>query len=392
MACVLGAGSLLGAFSIPVFSAFADEISDTRTVLASVNVSAPGLSCDAAAAQASVTFKVVGAPFTVQRYSVFIDGNGLPESAVDEAWPSVAVHQGFHPGRNLIEFILYGADNQSLDRKQTLLIGTAPNSGDIAPAQIDCVGAVAQDDESAWPALALNGTGQAAGQPSGDQYGNQGVDEPPTVIESTPAYFDGPIYTYYPAPVFFGPVFSAGYFSAPLIIYSPRPPLFYDNHRGPHYRPGSAGGNVHQGYGRDGEAAPARSYGDASNTGAGHAIDNNPGATHRGTFSTYSPPAYGGGAQSSGRAPAAPLNSNGNSGDRRNAAALSGAQRGYGDAPIYGAGNGADKGLHAPQQLPPPSRQLTPPQQMPLPTQRFGTPPPQALPRPVENRPSAPPR
>lgn len=382
-------GGLMCAFQFAACSAVAEEIPENKTVLASVNVPAPGLSCDDAAARASVTFKVVGAPFTVQRYSVFIDGDGLPESAVDEAWPSIAVQHGFHPGRNLIEFILYGADNQSLDRKQTLLIGASPNSGDVAPAQINCAGSVAQDDESAWPALALNGTGQAAGPLSGDQNGNQGADEPPPVIESTPTYFDGPIYTYYPAPVFFGPVFSAGYFSAPLIIYSPRPPLYYDNRRGPHYRPGSVS-NARPG--RD-SAAPPRSYGDTSNNESafGQTGENHSGAAHRGTFSTYSPPAYGGSTPSSGKAGKSNIPAFvDNGGDRRNAGAPYNAERGYGAVPIYDAGNRAGNVLHAPQQLPPPSRQLTPPQQLPLPSQRFGTPPPQAPPRPAENHSQSP--
>ncbi len=390
MASRPGFGGVLCAFLFAAAAVLADEISDNKIVLAAVNVPTPGLSCDDAAAQASVTFKVVGAPFTVQRYSVFIDGNGLPESALDEAWPSIAVQQGFHPGRNLVEFILYGADNQSLDRKQTLLIGAAANSSDVAPAQIDCSGAIAQDDESAWPALALNGTGQTVSEPSSDQDGNQSADQSAPVIESTSAYFDGPIYTYYPAPVFFGPVFSAGFFAAPRIIYGPRPPLFYDSRRGPHYRPGSAISNAHPG--RDG-AAPPRSYGDTSNNqdAFGQTGEIHPGAAHRGTFSTYSPPAYRGSTAGSGKAGKAGVSPFDDDGDRHNAAASSSAPRGYDAGPSYGnAAGGAQQNL--PQQLPPPSRQLTPPQQLPLPSQRFGIPRPQAAPRPAENRSQSAPR
>lgn len=376
-----------------------ERLADDQTIVASVNVPAPDLSCGDAALQARVTFKALKLPFEVKRVSVFVDGQGLPESSVEEAWPSIAVTRGLHPGRNLVELIVYGPDNQSMDRKQSVLIGVAPGPEDIAPAQIDCVGGVATVD--AAPV-------EEAPEPVDEEPPPEAVAED----EDEPVYV--PEYQYYPAPVFLGPVFSVGYFAPPPVYYAPAPPLFVYNrwrwHDHDHFSRG--GDHGRQGWDRDHDhnrdqdrwRDHQRDSGNSSNSrqdwrndrgrapgdGGGHhdGAQGEGGARgsfgrplQHGTFSTYTPP---------------PVHDLRNSGDGRefNRPAL---QNGLGDARLArpqfnqpgpsfnhefnrGPQNFAARGQQgsSPRPPPPPSRELSPPRQMPLPSQRFSGPSPQA--------------
>ncbi|MDB5987392.1 MAG: hypothetical protein JWR16_2445 [Nevskia sp.] len=355
------AALLLGLSALPC-RVVADDAVDDRSIAASVNVPAQGLSCDEAAAQASVSFKALNIPFDVQRVSVFVDGNGLQESAVDQAWPTVVVRQGLHPGRNLVEFILYGPDNQSMDRKQTVLIGTPPTAGDVAPAQIACVGTVAADDEAVQPALATEETASDA----------------PPAVDPDAAYYEGPVYTYYPAPVFFGPVIPVGYFSAPPVIYAPPPPLFFYNHYGPRYHGGYYGHSDHDhdhdhrgdhAHEHDGGGHGSPPGGPPSAGGFGRPHDNAPPVAPHGTFNTYSPPRYDGnaGRDASDRPTSSQFSHDGVMG-------RPGPQQIFHAPPVATprASSTPPQQMNPPRQMPPPNRQ------MPLPTQRFSGPPPQA--------------
>jgi len=245
-----------------------DNLVGDETVVASLNQPPAGLSCDDAAAQASVYFQFVKPPFPVKQLSLYVDGHGVPQGDIDEHWPTVTLKRGLHPGRNTVDVVATGDSGQSFDRRLVVLVGLTPTAEDRTAAVIDCVGAaLAQAQPQAVEPAPEGGVIE-------EQAPTVVAEEPPTVIEEGPTYDydegatvyyeEGPVYVYNPYPVValapwvpIIPFFSFAFFydhyhpycPPPAVAYHPYPPYYGGGHYGryggyPGGSYGGGGGNV----------------------------------------------------------------------------------------------------------------------------------------------------
>jgi hypothetical protein len=245
LAAVLALAPLLGAVAAP---AYAEETS--QPIVASLNPPPAGLNCTDAAAAASVYFQFANPPFQVNQVSLYLDGAGVPQDAVDEHWPTVTLTKGLHPGTNTVDIVANGTSGQHIERRLVVQVGGS--AADTGTAQVACddnappQAQQAQqtwDSNSALPDQAPPAVAEGAPPPD--------TAPPPVAYDDSgalpPAYYDQPAVVYdYPAPAYvytpyplvdlgwvpFVPFYSFGFF------YSNYHPWFPP----PHYGGGWYGG------------------------------------------------------------------------------------------------------------------------------------------------------
>ncbi|MDR3417866.1 MAG: hypothetical protein P4L83_16960 [Nevskia sp.] len=281
VAAVLAAAPLLAALPLPGLAA-------DQSIVASLNPPPAGLSCTDAAAATSVYFQFANPPFQITQVSLYVDGQGVPQDAVSEHWPTVTLSKGLHAGRNTVDLVANGASGQHIERRLVVLVGGSADANDVTPAIVDCNdGAVAQL-APADPALA---NPPLAGEVAPSVVGG-GEPEPVTVVDTPPpAVYDEPAAVAYPAPVYPAPVyvytpypvvaidpwvpllpfFAFGFFYSNYHPYCPPPAVVYNSyygHGGWHGGPGG-GWNGGGGGGWHGGGNPGGGWNGGGNPGSG---------------------------------------------------------------------------------------------------------------------------
>jgi len=253
----LAAASVLGAVS----GTSQAQAGGDQPIVASLNPPPVGLACDAAAAATSVYFQFTNPPFQVSQISLYLDGRGVPQDAVDEHWPTVTLSRGLHPGSNTIDIVANGGAGQQIQRRMVVQVGGA-SDGSAGSAQVAC-----DDAAAAQPAAPDVADQPQPGVVEGDPE-PVAVQDSPQVIYDTPPQ---PAYDYgyddgYPPPVYF-------YSPYPLVAFGPWVPFvpffgfgFFFSHYHPHFAAphmvvnnnyGHGGWNGRSaGYGGDRYAAP----------------------------------------------------------------------------------------------------------------------------------------
>ena len=231
-----------------------------ETVVASLNPPPANLSCTDAAAQTSVYFNFAHPKFQVTQLSLYLDGQGVDQNAIDEHWPTITFNSGLHAGRNVLDLVATGADGQTMDRRLIVQIGPVQENGAVsATVACDDAGAVAQAPDAAGEAPAAyppayptadgeTGYGYAAPPPATVEYPQPAAvaEEPPAAYVEDPA----PVYADYPAPVYI-------YNPYPVMALDPWVPLvpfysfgFFYSHYHPYCPPPVyASGSYYGGYG-----------------------------------------------------------------------------------------------------------------------------------------------
>ena len=235
-----------------------------QPIVASLNPPPAGLGCDAAAAATSVYFQFANPPFQISQISLYLDGKGVPQDAIDEHWPTVTLSKGLHPGSNTVDIVANGSSGQHIERRMLVQVGGA-SSGAAGRAQVSC------DDNAA----AQQAVQQSLPQPvpqvadaAGDtvngawddqtQYGALASDPAPVAVQdSPPVVYDAPpqvvydypppVYYYTPYPVVdfgpwvpFVPFFSFGFFYSNYHPWFSPPRVVVNNYYG--HGPGWNGG------------------------------------------------------------------------------------------------------------------------------------------------------
>lgn len=242
-----------------------------ETIVASLNPPPADMSCADAAAQTSVFFNFAHPTFQVSQISLYVDGRGVQDSAIDEHWPTVTLKSGLHPGLNTIDVVANGASGQTMDRRLQVQIGDG-QSTDTSVVGVACndAPAVAQ----AAPGVPVPVGAEVPPSIVGGDTGEDVVEAPPpavveapppTVVEEQPAYvaeappvyydYPAPVYVYNPYPVValdpwvpFIPFFSFGFFYSNFHPYCPPPTFAYHDH----WNGGWGGGGWHGGGWHDG--------------------------------------------------------------------------------------------------------------------------------------------
>ena len=202
--------------------------------------------------QTQVVFDFKEPRSDLKQISVFVNGKGLPESAISEEWPRLTVLKGLHPGRNTVEVYATGPDGKTEAHTLTVLAGEPRSRNDKDDvAIVDCVGPRSQvaerDDDDR----------EVIGEASDDAdeviedvrpHVDDEVDEVDRVV-----YEDAPVYVYYPYPAFrFVSFFPAYYYPAPYGYYGyygyrSYPRYYYGGHS---YGAYGYGGGYRGGYNR----------------------------------------------------------------------------------------------------------------------------------------------
>lgn len=250
---------LLAALSGPAAAQSTQSDAGGQPIVASLNPPPAGLGCDAAAAATSVYFQFVNPPFQVSQVSLYLDGKGVPQDAVDEHWPTVTLSKGLHPGSNTVDIVANGASGQHIERRMVVQVG-GDAGGSAGTAQVACDDAAAAQVAQAAP-------------PAAEQYSDADpvpaeVDEPPpVVVQDSPAVvyqappqvvydYPPPVYVYTPYPVVafgpwvpFAPFFSFGFFYSNYHPWCPPPRVVsggwyggWHGGHGPEWRGGGPGG------------------------------------------------------------------------------------------------------------------------------------------------------
>lgn len=227
------AGAIALAAAAPAYAA--------PNVIASLAQPPGGLACSEAVNQTQVVFDFKEPRSDLKQISVFVNGKGLPESAISEDWPRLTVLKGLHPGRNTVEVYATGPDNKTEAHTLTVLAGEPRSRNDKDDvAIVDCVGPRSQVAERD------NDDREVIGEASDDAdeviedvrpHVDDDVDEVDRVV-----YEDAPVYVYYPYPAFrFVSFFPAYYYPAPYGYYG-----YYGYRSYPRYY---YGGHSYGGYG-----------------------------------------------------------------------------------------------------------------------------------------------
>jgi len=297
----------------PASLAQSQSQSADQPIVASLNPPPAGLSCDAAAAATSVYFQFANPPFQISQISLYLDGKGVPQDAIDEHWPTVTLSKGLHPGSNTVDIVANGGSGQHIERRMLVQVGGA-SSGAAGSAQVPCDdnAAAQQAVQQQLPQQAPQ-VADAAGDPVNGgwddqtQYGALTSDPAPVAVQDgPPAVYDAPpqvaydypppVYYYTPYPVVdfgpwvpFVPFFSFGFFYSNYHPWFSPPRVVVNNYygHGPGWNgggwrgtPGGAGGGGWRGGGNNGGgtawrggsngaasyAAP-RTFGDGSGSG-----------------------------------------------------------------------------------------------------------------------------
>src|SRR5581483_8172041 len=184
-------------------------------VIASLAQPPGGLACSDAVRQTQVVFDFKASRSDLDKISVFINGKGVPESAVSEEWPRLTVLKGLRPGRNTVEVYATTPDGKTEAHTLTVLAGEAPSRDDKDDvAIVDCVGRqVAQRDDRGREVIADDDADEVIEDVR--PHVDDDVDEVDRVV-----YEDAPVYVYYPYPAFrFVSFFPAYYYPAPYYRY-----------------------------------------------------------------------------------------------------------------------------------------------------------------------------
>src|SRR5581483_4692888 len=204
-----------------------------------------GLACSDAVRQTQVVFDFKASRSDLDKISVFINGKGVPESAVSEEWPRLTVLKGLRPGRNTVEVYATTPDGKTEAHTLTVLAGEAPSRDDKDDvAIVDCVGRqVAQRDDRGREVIAEADDDADEVIEDVRPHVDDDVDEVDRVV-----YEDAPVYVYYPYPAFrFVSFFPAYYYPAPYYryygSYGYRPYPYYGGHYYGGYRHGGYRGD-----------------------------------------------------------------------------------------------------------------------------------------------------
>src|SRR5690349_21529235 len=81
-----GVALLTAAGVLPLLAAAAET---DQPIVASLNPPPAGLACAAAAAATSVYFQFANPPFEVSQISLYLDGKGVAQDAIEDHWPTV---------------------------------------------------------------------------------------------------------------------------------------------------------------------------------------------------------------------------------------------------------------------------------------------------------------
>lgn len=210
---MLAAAPLLGAVAAPSLA------EQTQPIVASLNPPPAGLNCTDAAAATSVYFQFSDPPFQVSQISLYLDGAGVPQDAVDEHWPTVTLGKGLHPGTNTVDVVANGANGQHIERRLVVQVGDDGRAG-TGTAQVAC-------DDSALPQAQQAQQSWDDGNPLPDQ-----APPPPAVAADAPPPSDTPPPVAYddsgaPPPAYGDQAYvqpDAGYAdSVPVYVYTPYP-------------------------------------------------------------------------------------------------------------------------------------------------------------------------
>ncbi len=258
---------------LPLLAGLSAHAADSdQPIVASLNPPPAGLACDAAAAATSVYFQFANPPFQVSQVSLYLDGKGVSQDAIDEHWPTVTMSKGLHPGTNTVDIVANGDNGQHIERRMIVQVGGSAAAGN-GTAQVACgdTATVAQAPQAvaAVPPQVIDPAVPAAVEdvaPSvvgGDDPEPVVVQDAPTVIYDTPpptvVYdYPPPVYVYNPYPVVaidpwipFVPFFSFGFFYSNYHPWCPPPQVVYNNYYhgggwnggGWHGNPGNGGWN-----------------------------------------------------------------------------------------------------------------------------------------------------
>lgn len=200
------------------------------SIVASLDTPKDHLSCEDAAAQTQVFFQFANPPFVIQEVTLYLDGKGVADDAIDSHWPTITLKSGLHPGRNTVDVVATGENGRTLNRRLVVLVGSAVAEDEVPPARVSCDQTVAS-------------TGDIE-----DDDADQNEPEP-VIVENEPRRFDrqpeivedGPVYVYRPYPVVafdpfvpIVPVFGFGFFYShyhpyyrpPVVVYRPYYPRY----------------------------------------------------------------------------------------------------------------------------------------------------------------------
>lgn len=236
--------------------ALAADAAGAEPIVASLNPPPEGLSCDQAAAATSVYFQFANPPFQISQLSLYLDGKGVAQDAIDEHWPTVTMKSGLHAGTNTVDIVANGDNGQHIERRMVVQVGgTATDSAGVA--QVSCNDAVAQAPQTVpqpydGNAPPVADAGEVAEEPPEPVVVEQ---SPPVVYEEpAPVVYDypAPVYVYNPYPVVaidpwvpFVPLFGFGFFYSHYHPWYSPPRVVVNNYY--HGGGGGWGGGYHGG-------------------------------------------------------------------------------------------------------------------------------------------------
>lgn len=147
-----------------------------RVNLSQVDAAAP---CDQVADQTQVYFDGRHAGFKPSHLQVLLNGERVPASQVQYAWPRVTLKGGLSPGRNTVELLVEKPDGARIDRSIVVKVGDSVHSADGVSLACQSPVATAAASQAEAPVT-------------------QVYETPPTVVYSTPApvYYTNPYYAY----------------------------------------------------------------------------------------------------------------------------------------------------------------------------------------------------
>jgi len=249
-----GRPALLAALgALPLLAGFPAAAADAgQPIVASLNPPPAGLACDAAAAATSVYFQFANPPFQVSQVSLYLDGKGVAQDAIEEHWPTVTMTKGLHPGTNTVDVVANGDNGQHIERRMIVQVGGAAAGDGTAVVACGDSAAVAQ----AVPAAPEVIDETAPSVVGGDEPEPVVVEDAPPVIYETPpptvVYdYPQPVYVYNPYPVVaidpwipLVPFFSFGFFYSNYHPWCPPPHVVVNNyyHGGGGWSGGGRGG------------------------------------------------------------------------------------------------------------------------------------------------------
>lgn len=195
-------------------------------VVASLVQPPGGLSCSDAAERTQVVFDFQRPRKDLERLSVFVNGEGVPEDEIAKDWPRLRVLHGLHPGRNTVEVFATDRKGRAIAHDLVVLIGERPDPDERDVAIVDCTGRIAtrEPDRDAPAGEELDWNGEVV---SDEELGEDADDVEDEVEYGGRVVYDGPVYVYHPYPYY-------RYYTYGPRDYSPY--AYYHDHPRPRYR------------------------------------------------------------------------------------------------------------------------------------------------------------